>query len=96
MVRKVRIIMDAPMLPFGILLASTAFGVAGMPWWSAAGCGLMLAVVAASERTELSARATRLGRADVLSLAGGASLLIAQAASIGTFAAGRLIGGLLV
>jgi hypothetical protein len=81
---------------FILLLASTACGLAQMPLWSAVVCGLLLATIGIAERQSLAERAIKLERADVLSLAAGASLLIAQAASIGTFAVGRLLAGLLL
>ena len=84
------------MLPFAIILTSTVFGLTGLPLWSAVACGLVLAAAATSERMELAGRAAKLGKAEALSLATGASLLIAQAASIGSFAAGRLLSGLLI
>jgi hypothetical protein len=84
------------LLPFGIILASTVFGLTGLPLWTGIACGMLLVAIAAAERTTLASRAIRVGKAGTLSLAAGASLVNAQAASIGAFAIGRLLGGLLV
>lgn len=84
------------LLPFGTILASTVLGLSGMPPWTAVACGVLLAAFAVAERRSLTERAIKIERVDVLSLASGASLLNALAASIGTFAVGRLIGRLFI
>jgi hypothetical protein len=87
---------DGYMLAVGFLFTSTISGLSGTPLWVAVLCGLGLAAIGISEKAQLSARSAVLGRIDVLSLAAMGSLMIGQLASVGTFAAGRLLGALLI
>jgi hypothetical protein len=84
------------MIGFAIILASTVCGMTNMPFWSSVVCGACLALSAITDRDEHAGRVARLGRSDALALANGASVLTAQLASIGAFAAGWLLAHLLL
>jgi len=83
------------MLAIAIISLSTIVGLLGGPIWTAVVCGLALALIAISDRASSLRRAQAISGAAVLASMG-VSLAVAQAASIGTFAVGRLLGGLLL
>lgn len=83
------------MLAIAVIALSTVIGVSGGPAWSAVVCGLVLATIALSERIPSLRRAQAISSTTVAVSVSG-SLMLAQLASIGTFAVGRFIGGLLL
>jgi predicted cation transporter len=83
------------MLAIAVIALSTIIGVSGGPVWSAVVCGLVLATIALSERVPSLRRARAIGSSTV-AVSVGASLMLAQIASIGTFAVGQLLGRLLL
>jgi hypothetical protein len=83
------------MLAIAVIALSTVTGMSGGPAWSAVLCGLVLATIALSERVPSLRRAQAISGANV-AVSVGASFMLGQLASIGTFAVGRLIGGLLL
>lgn len=84
------------MLPFALLIASTVCGLLGASLYTGMLCGLGLAAIAMAERTELFERAAAVGSVGMSPMAAMGSLLFGQCASVGTFAAGRLLGALLL
>jgi hypothetical protein len=83
------------MLAIAVIALSTVTGMTGGPAWSAVVCGLVLATIALSERVPSLRRAQATGGPTV-ALSVGASFMLAQLASIGTYTVGRLIGALLL
>jgi hypothetical protein len=83
------------MLAISVIALSTVVGLLGGPIWAATACGLILALFAMSDRAPTLRRARAISRAAVITSIG-ASLVVAQVASIGTFAVGRLLGELLL
>ena len=83
------------MLAISVLALSTLIGMAGGPLSAAFACGLLLAMVGLTERLPVLQRANAISSASV-ALSATASLMLAQTASVGTFAVGRLLGGLLL
>jgi len=83
------------MLAIAVIALSTIIGMSGGPVWSAVVCGLVLATIALSERVPSLRRAQAISGAAV-AMSVSASFMLAQLASIGTFAVGQLIGGLLL
>jgi hypothetical protein len=83
------------MLAISVIALSTVVGMSGGPIWTAFACGLVLAMIALLERVPSLRRARAIGGATV-AVSVGASLALAQMASVGTFAVGRLLGGLLL
>jgi hypothetical protein len=83
------------MLAMLVIALSTVIGLSGGPIWAAMTCGLALAALAISDRA-LSLRRTLAinGATAVASIS--ASIALAQMASVGTFAVGRLLSGLLL
>ena len=83
------------MLAITVIALSTAIGMAGGPIWAAMTCGLGLAIVALTERAPSLRRASTISRVAVAGSVS-ASIALAQMASVGTFAVGRLLGELLL
>lgn len=83
------------MLAISVIALSTVIGMAGGPIWAAMTCGLALAIVALTERAPSLRRASAISGATVAASVS-SSLALAQIASIGTFAVGRLLGELLL
>lgn len=83
------------MLAISVMALSSAAGIFGGPVWMPFACGLLLAMIALSERAPSLRRAFAVGGMTVATSVS-ASLMLAQMASIGTFAVGRLLGGLLL
>jgi hypothetical protein len=83
------------MLAILVIALSTVIGMSGGPIWGAIACGLALAIVALLDRAASLRRAKAISGA-AMAVSVGASIALAQMASIGTFAVGRLIGGLLL
>lgn len=84
------------MLAPAFLITSTLCGLIGSPPLVAVLCGLGLAAVSVSERTNLIGRALATGSLGTLSVMGLGSVLLGQLASIGTFAVGRFLVFLLI
>lgn len=81
---------------FAIILMSTLLGLFGAPLSAALVCGLLLAAYATLERAATPLRSNSARTVSAFVLAASGSLAIGQIASIGTFATGRLIFGLLI
>jgi hypothetical protein len=84
------------MLAFAVISLSTLLGLFGAPWWGAIGCGLALAMVATRERAVDFRRAQNLRCGAAIGVTLAASVFIAQGASVGTYAIGRLLSELLL
>jgi len=72
------------MIPFALILLSTVLGLASAPFWWAMSVGLL-------ERRTFSYSGALGRQPHLLALFAGRSLLFAQAASVGAFAAGRAL-----
>jgi hypothetical protein len=83
------------MLAISVLALSTLMGLSGKPIWAALACGLLLAMIGLSERLPVLRRAHAISGSTV-AISASASLMLAQIASVGTFAVGRLIGVVLL
>ncbi len=83
------------MLGISVLTLSAVMGMSGKPIWAAFACGLLLAMIGLSERLPALRRAHAISGSTV-AISASASLLLAQMASVGTFAVGRLLSGLLL
>lgn len=83
------------MLAVSVIALSTIVGLFGGPLWAAVVCGVALAMIAISDRAPTLRRAQAIGGSAVLASVS-ASLAVAQMASVGTFAVGRLLSGLLL
>lgn len=83
------------MIPFAIILLTTALGMAGQPFWMAAVSGLLLATIAVAERRALHVPEGSTRQLEFLTLSASASLVIAQTVSVGAFAVGRALAALL-
>jgi hypothetical protein len=83
------------MLAIPVITLSTVAGVFGGKIWVAFACGLLLATIALSERAPSLRRAQAISTATA-AVSIGESLALAQLASVGTFAIGRVVGVLLL
>lgn len=82
------------MLAVPIIFLSTILGIVGAPLWGAIACGAALAFTVFCERSPNLSHARSLGCSSAAVSAIATSLAIAQVASVGTFAVGRLLGEL--
>jgi hypothetical protein len=83
------------MLAISVIALSTIIGMSGGPIWAAMTCGLALATIALTERAPSLRRASAIS-GTTLAASVGSSLGLAQMASIGTFAVGRMLGEFLL
>ncbi len=83
------------MLAISVMALSSATGVFGGPVWVPFAGGLLLAMIALSERAPSLRHAYAISGSTIAAYVS-ASLLLAQMASVGTFAVGRLLSGLLL
>jgi hypothetical protein len=82
------------MFAFTAILVSTLAGLFGFSHWAAVACGLVLACLAVAERLKIK-DARLQSRQQAIALACLATVILAQLTSIGTFAVGRVLGGVL-
>jgi hypothetical protein len=83
------------MLAISVIALSTVIGLCGGPIWVAMTCGLALAMIALFDRAPSLRRALAINSATAVASVG-ASIALAQMASVGTFAVGRLLGEVLL
>ncbi len=83
------------MLAVLVIALSSAAGLFGGPMWVAVASGLLLAMVSVTERVPSLRGAYEISSIAIVASVG-TSVVLAQMASIGTYAVGRLLGGLLL
>ncbi len=83
------------MLAFAVIFCSTLFGLASAPAWTASCCGIVLACLSAYERRAVYA-GPALFKTTAIPVTLIASMLVAQAASVGSYGAGYILASLIL